>query len=118
MAKSDKKSGVAPLPLYAMADGSIPPYEQILEQVQEFDNSLIGTSYYYIHATDTDCHLCRIIHGGGKIFFHKLVDHEKHGINDDDILDAVRIGTGSFSIPDYYPISPHIERKLRILYEE
>jgi hypothetical protein len=118
MPKSEKKSGIAPLPHYVMADGSIPPYEQILGQVQEYDNFLIGTSYYYIHATETECHLCRIIHGGGKIFFHTLVDHEKHGISEDDIMEAVRIGTGMFSIPDYYPISPHIEQKLRILYEE
>jgi len=117
MAKTEKISGITPLPHYAMPDGSIPPYEQILEQVQECDSYLIGTSYYYIHATDRDCHLCRILHGGGKIFFHELVDHEKHGISEDDINEAVRQGTGAFSIPDYYPITPHIEQKLRILYE-
>jgi hypothetical protein len=112
------KTGIAPLPHYAMPDGLIPPYELILEKVQDYDNYLIGSSYYYIKADDKHCYLCRIVHGGGKIFFHELVDHENHGISEDDIAEAVRLGTGSFSLPDYYPISPHIEQKLRILYEE
>ncbi len=118
MARAGRATGVAPLPHYEMPDGSIPPYKEILEQVLQHENYQIGISYYYIHATDTDCHLCRIIHGGGKIYFHELVDHEKHGISEDDISEAVRLGSASFSIPDYYPISPHIEQKLRILTDE
>lgn len=118
MPKVEKMSGVAPLPHYAMPDGSIPPYELILEQVQDYANYLIGSSYYYIKADDRECYLCRILHGGGKIFFHELVDHEKHAISEDDIREAVRLGAGAFSLPDYYPISPHIEQKLRILYEQ
>lgn len=118
MPKAEKKSGITPLPHYAMPDGSIPPYELILEHIQHSANNLIGSSYFYIKADDRSCNLCRIIHGGGKIFFHELVDHEKNGISEDDINDAVRLGSGAFSIPDYYPISPHIEQKLRILYEE
>lgn len=117
MAKAEKMGGVSPLPHYAMPDGSIPPYEQILEQVQDHTSYLIGSSYFYIRADDRQCNLCRIIHGGGKIFFHEFVDHEKHGISEDDINEAVRLGTGAFAIPYYYPISPHIEKKLRILYE-
>lgn len=118
MVKAGKVIGVAPLPHYEMPDGSIPPYKEILEQVQRNEHHHIGVSYYYIHATGRDCTLCRIIHGGGKIYFHELVDHEKHGISEDDISEAVRLGAASFSIQDYYPISPHIEQKLRLLYEE
>ncbi len=111
------ENNIAPLPHYAMPDASIPPYELILEQVQKFDHCLIGSSYYYLKADDNNCCLCRVVHGGGKIFFHELVDHRKHGISHDDIRDAVRMGSGSFSLEGYYPISPHIEQKLRILYE-
>lgn len=113
-----EKTGIAPLPYYTMPNGAVPPYEQILEQVQKYDNYLIGSSYFYIRADDKDCSLCRIIHGGGGIYFHEFVDFENHAISEDDIREAVRLGTGSFSIPHYYPISPHIEQKLRTLYEE
>jgi hypothetical protein len=117
MPKAKKITGIGALPPYAMPDGSIAPYEKILQQVQEIDNYRIGSSYFYIRADDKDCWLCRIIHGGGGIFFHELVDYEEHAISEDDIREAVRLGTGSFSLPEYYPISPHIEQKLRILYE-
>lgn len=113
-----EKTGIDPLPHYTMPGGAIPPYEQILKQVRNYDNCLIGSSYFYIRADDRGCWLCRIIHGGGGIFFHEIVDFENHAVSEDDIREAVRLGTGSFSIPDYYPISPHIEQKLRILYEE
>jgi len=117
MPKAKKISGMAPLPQYIMPDESAPEYELILEQLQEYDNSLIGSSYYYIRGDDENCRLCRILHGGGRIFFHELVDHQKHGISDEDIEESVRRDTGFFTLPGYYPISPHIEQKLRILYD-
>jgi hypothetical protein len=55
--------------------------------------------------------------GGGKIFFHEVVDHEKHGIQDEEIDEAVRRDTGLFTVPGYYPISDRIEHKLRVLFE-
>jgi hypothetical protein len=100
-----------------MPDGSEPEYELILEQVQDYRQSLIGNSYYYIRAGDERYCLCRIIHGGGKVFFHELVDHDRHGISNEDIEESVRLDTGSFSLPGYYPISPHVEQKLRVLYD-
>jgi hypothetical protein len=98
-----------------MPDESVPPYELILEQVQNFDHCMIGTSWYYIHADDYGCCLCRIVYGGGKIYFHEKVDHAIHGISHDDIREAVRLGQDSFSLEEYYPISPHIGQKLRVL---
>ena len=117
MPKAKKITGMAPLPQYIMPDESEPEYELILEQVQDYRQSLIGNSYYYIKAGDERCCLCRIIHGGGKVFFHELVDHDRHGISDEDIEQSVRMDTGSFSLPGYYPISPHVEQKLRVLYD-
>ncbi|MCK9591999.1 MAG: hypothetical protein M0Q91_08335 [Methanoregula sp.] len=117
MPKVKKISGMAPLPQYIMPDESAPEYEIILEQLQEYDNSLIGSSYYYIRGDDENCCLYRIVHGGGRIFFHELVDHQKHGIRDEDIEESVRWDTGFFTLPGYYPISPHIEQKLRTLYD-
>jgi len=108
---------MAPLPHYIMPDESEPEYEIIFEQLQDYHKSMIGSSYYYIRAGDERCCLCRIVHGGGKVFFHELVDHQKHGISDEDIEESVRQDTGSFTLPEHYLISPNIEQKLRILYD-
>jgi hypothetical protein len=107
--------GVDPLPRYLMPDASVPDYDQILEQLQDYQRSFIGRSYYYIRADDNCASLCRILPGAGKIFFHEIIDHEKHGISDEDIEAAIKADTGVFSVPGYYPVSSHIETKLRVL---
>ncbi|MCK9592176.1 MAG: hypothetical protein M0Q91_09245 [Methanoregula sp.] len=117
MPKVKKITGMAPLPLYSMPDESEPEYPLILEQLQDYRKSLIGSSYYYIRAGDECNYLCRIVHGGGKVFFHERVDHQKHGISDDDIEESVKKDTGTFTLPGLFPISPHIEQKLRVLYD-
>ncbi len=98
-----------------MPDGSEPEYEKILEELQNYRNSLIGRSYYYIRNRDESYFLCRIVHGGGQIFFHEIVDHRQHGISDDDIDDAIRQNENSQLVTGYFPISDHIEMKLRAL---
>lgn len=108
-------SGIEPLPHYVMPDGSAPAYEEIMEQLQEYQRSLIGSSYYYIRADDRQCSLCRILPGGGKIFFHEVVDHEKYGITDEEIELAVSRDTDQFSVEGCHPISAHIESKLRVI---
>jgi len=100
-----------------MPDASIPAYDEILKQLQEYHRSLIGSSYYYIRTENDRTTLCRIVPGGGKIFFHEIVDHEKHGISEDDLGEAVSLGAGSFTTPGYYPLSSHVETKLRVLLE-
>jgi hypothetical protein len=115
MPTAKKIGGIEPLPRYIMPDTSVPAYDEILEQLQEYHRSLIGSSYYYIRAENERISLCRIVPGAGKIFFHEVVDHEKHGISEDDIEEAVNMDTGSFSVAGYYPISAHIESKLRVL---
>lgn len=115
MPTAQKIAGIAPLPHYAMPDKSEPPYERILEQLQDCPNALIGSSYYYVRADEERCYLYRIIHGGGRIFFHEQVDYRKHGIDDEDIEESMRLGSGSFDSSGYYPISPHLEQKLRVL---
>jgi hypothetical protein len=117
MPKAKNTTGMAPLPQYIMPDESEPDYELILEQLQDYRKSMIGSSYYYVRTGNDRCCLCRIVHGGGKIFFHEQVDHHKHGISDEDIENSVRQDTGSLSLPGYHPVSPHVEQKLRILYD-
>jgi hypothetical protein len=115
MSTAQKIGGIEPLPRYIRPDASIPEYDEILAQLQEYHRSLIGSSYYYILVENERTNLCRILLGGGKIFFHEIVDHEKHGISENDLEEAVRLDIGSFSTPGYYPVSPHIETKLRVL---
>lgn len=117
MPKAKRITGMDPLPRYIMPDESEPEYEIILKQLQDYRKSLIGKSYYYIRAGDEGCYLCRIVHGGGKVFFHEIVDHRQEGISDEDIEESVKMDTGSFTLPGHYHISPHIEMKLRALYD-
>jgi hypothetical protein len=117
MPKAKEITGIAPLPQYVMPDESEPEYELIIGQLQNYRKSLIGSSFYYVRAGDERCCLCRIVHGGGKVFFHEMVDHQKHGISEEDIEEAVKLDNGSFSLPGHYHISPRIEQKLRVLYD-
>jgi len=104
------------LPRYAMPDESEPEYEAILKEIQYQRKSMIGSAFFYIRAGVTDRHcLCRIIPGGGKIFFHEIVDHQKYGISDEDMEESVKYDTGTFTLPGHIHISPHIEKKLRAL---
>jgi hypothetical protein len=115
MSKAKQIDGIESLPRYIMPDRSAPKYELIIEQLQTCGNSPIGSSYYYVKADDNWRSLCRIIHGGGKVFFHEVIDHEKYSISDRDIDEVTRSGMGISLLPGHYQISPDIEMKLRAL---
>jgi len=113
MSTAQKACGIEPIPRYVRPDASVPEYDAILGQLQEYHRSPIGSSYYYIRVEDDRKFLCRILPGGGKIYFHEIVDHEKYGIAEDELEESVRLDKGSFSTPGYHPVSPNIETKLR-----
>jgi hypothetical protein len=115
MSTIQKTCHIEPLPRYIRPDAAVPEYEEILAQLQEYHRSLIGSSYYYIRVENDRTYLCRILPGGGKIYFHEIVDHEKYGIAEDELEKAVSLDKGSFSTPGYYPVSPHIETQLRVI---
>jgi hypothetical protein len=117
MAKAERTGSMEPLPRYTMPDGSEPEYDLILDELYNDRRSLIGASYFYIKSDDLGCSLCRIIPGGGKIYFHEVVDHRHHGISDEDIELSARMCPGTYALPGHYPISPIIEKKLRVLLE-
>lgn len=117
MARAKQVGGMEPLPRYTMPDESEPEYALIMDELLGDVKSLIGSSYYYVRLDGDDCLLCRIIHGGGKIYFHEIVNHEQHGISEEDILLATKIETGKLALPGHYTISPIIEKKLRALME-
>ena len=103
------------VPRYVMPDSSIPDCETIIEHLYEHHNSFIGSSYYYISVYGKERMICRIVYARGKISFHEIINHERHGISDDDIDHAIRLDSGFIELPNIYRISPHIETKLRIL---
>lgn len=114
MSTVQKTCHIEPLPRYIRPDAAVPEYEEILAQLQEYHRSLIGSSYYYVRMENNMKYLCRILPGGGKIYFHEIVDHGKYGITEDELEEAVSLDKGSFSTPGYYPVSSHIETKLRV----
>lgn len=113
MAKAKQSWGV--VPQYIMTDHSMPNYELILEELHNHGKSQVGTSYFYIKKIDDRCSLCRILYGGGKIYFHEVLDHQKHGISDDDIDEVIVQGSQLTALPDHYFISSHIEMILHTL---
>lgn len=115
MSKAKQINGIESLPRYIMPDRSAPNYQLIIEQLQTCGNSPIGSAYYYVKADDNWRSLCKIIHGGGKVFFHEVIDHEKYSISDRDIDEVVRPEMGISLLPGHYQVSPDIEMKLRAL---
>lgn len=109
MATVQKASTIEPIPRYIMPDASIPDYDEILRQLQGYERSQIGSSFYYIRVEDRRMFLCRILPGGGKIYYHEIVDPAKHGLSEHDLEEAVSPGADS----RYYQISPRIETNLR-----
>ncbi|MGA2912227.1 MAG: hypothetical protein ABSE07_01790 [Methanoregula sp.] len=115
MSKAKQINGVEPVPRYIMPDRSAPDYERIIRELQNCGYSPIGSSYYYIKADSGWRSLCRIIHGGGKVFFHEVIDHKKYSISDKDIDEVVRPEMEISSLQGHYQISPDIEIKLSTL---
>lgn len=117
MAKAQITGSIEPLPRYAMPDRSEPEYSLILDELQDDAHSLIGKSYFYIKEDESGQMLCRVIHGGGRIFFHEIVDHRQHGISDEDIDLAVCQDAAPFELPGHFHISSLVEKKLRAFLE-
>jgi hypothetical protein len=115
MPKVKKITGMAPLPQYIMPDASEPEYGLILEQLQDYRQSLIGTSYYYIRAVDDRRCLAESF-GSGKSFSTSWWITAGMA----SVMMTLKNPSAEcrfFFLAGYYPISPHVEQKLRILYD-
>jgi len=51
MPKAKRTTSTYTVPRYIMPDTSEPEYEDILEQIQQYRKSQIGSSFYYIRAS-------------------------------------------------------------------
>ena len=117
MPKAKGVGGMEPLPRYSMPDESEPEYRLILDELHDDRRSLIGSSFFYVRSDERECSLCRIIHGGGMVYFHEIIDHMQYGISNEDIEQSVSLDPHTFTLPGHYRISPVIEKKLRALME-
>jgi hypothetical protein len=115
MSKVKEITGTEPVPRYIMSDRAEPNYERIIRELQNSGHSPIGSSYYYIKADNDWRSLCRIMHGGGKVFFHEVVNHKNYSIPDKDIDELVSPENEISSLPGHYTISRNIEIKLRTI---
>jgi len=101
----------------AMAFGSNDPLQcsEIIDWVVGRQESFIGSSYYYIWKSREQNVICRLKICGGHLYSIDIINHDGHGISDDDIADAVRLSGEEPEIPGHYHIDRYIEQKLRTL---
>jgi hypothetical protein len=92
-------------------------YSIVLERVQKDRRALIGNNYYFIRVRESNPHLCRIPASPQKVPREETLDHECHGISGYELEDAVRKLVGDPCPVGCFPISGHIEHKIRVLLE-
>ncbi|MCX6690512.1 MAG: hypothetical protein NTW33_00325 [Methanoregula sp.] len=117
---SDGKKNTCAVPLpprYIVLSKSEPPYDLILEQLENSKSPMIGSSYYYIRAGYGWRCLCRIRPTCGPVLYHEILDPGHGGVSDEDIREAIEQDTHFFTLPGFYCISVGIEKKLRAVCE-
>ena len=76
--------------------------------------------YIMVHQDEVSLWSVRVLDDGTSLY-HDMNRFE-YGIIEDDLVDAIRFGeidyfeTMNTADPRYYPVSSHIEKKLKILY--
>lgn len=90
--------------------------------MEEKEPSPTDTSLFYyvmVHRDEVSMWNARVFDDGSQIY--REVEFEQFGITEDDLRHAIRLGEKDYfdsarnADPAYYPVSPHIETKLKIL---
>ena len=92
-------------------------YGIVLARVQKDRRSLIGDNYYFIRVRCSNPCLCRIPASPHQVPREETLDHEGHGISGYELEDATRKLMGDPCPDGCFPISGHIEHKIRVLLE-
>ena len=87
--------------------------DSYLERMGGDRRAAIGDSCYYITVLDNAAHLCRQPRERSRGQDLEVLDHEHHGISTEELEDAVRKAAGDHLVEGHYPLSVHIEKKLR-----
>ena len=90
-------------------------FDKILAHLSESGTTTIGNSYFFIRAQGNNASIYRTNIAYGGIYSSEVIDHHSYGISEDDIDHALRVPAPECEIQGFYPISEHIEKKLRIL---
>ena len=93
------------------------PFERLVEESDDEMWVLIGQWYYSLYVHNKNIDLCRTQGKIGQPSLTEVMKHGHLGISDDDLEYAVNYESGGTFGSGRYRISPHIERKLRILFE-
>ena len=114
--KGAKKMHWLPV-LPVLEEGADPDLKEFMGGVEGDIRAMVGMHYYFIQCGVEGPALCRIpLFGKGKVL-REMIDHSQHGISDDDLYHAVGMKEGNHPAHGYYPISDHIEGKLRALFD-
>ena len=92
-------------------------FDKIIVHLSESGTTMIGNSYFFIRAQGNNASIYRTNIAYGRIYSSEVIDHQRYGISDDDIDHALRVPASQCEIQGFYPISEHIEKKLRILFD-
>jgi hypothetical protein len=92
-------------------------FDQIIAHLSEYGTAMIGRSYFFIRSQGDYASLYQTNVGYGRIYSSEVIDHHRYGISDDDIDHALRIAPPACEIKGYFPVSGHIEKKLRVLFD-
>jgi hypothetical protein len=92
-------------------------FDQIIGHLSESGTIMIGPSYFFIRTQGNSASIYRTNISYGGIYSSEVFDHLSYGISDDDIDDALLVADPECEIQGFYPISEHIEKKLRILFD-
>jgi hypothetical protein len=108
-----KMNWIPVLPL--LEEGGDPDLQEFMGGVEEDIRAMVGRHYYFIRCRAEGAALCRVPLFARGQFPREVLDHNQHGISDDDLYHAIGVRAGNTAIPGYYKISDHIEGKLRAL---
>ena len=108
-----KMSWLPVLPL--LDEGAEPDLGDFMGGIEDDIRAMVGKHYYFIRVDVAGPALCRVpLFTKGK-FPREVMDHDQHGISDEDLYHAIGVKEGISSPQGYYRISDHIEGKLRAL---
>lgn len=101
--------------LPALREGEDPGLREFMGGVEEEIRAMVGEHYYFISCGAGGPSLCRVPLTTRGQYPREVIDHAGHGITEDDLYHAMGAREGNIPAPGYYPISDHIEGKLRAL---
>ena len=103
-------------PQYFIISRTEPQYDLIRKHLLDSSPLPHGSSHYFIRAGRDNCCICRIKACNDTVLFYEILNHLRMGISDEDIRNAVACPSCISPLPDYFSLTPEIERKLQAVH--